>query len=182
MAQLITDLVKFRDANRNDIRNANHNLIIGTTFSCWDLLHAGHNIFLEDSKKNCDILCVGLQTDPTIDRPEKNKPIQSLAEREIQIKSCRYVDYYFIYDTEESLYNSIKSLEPDIRFLGNDYVGKKFTGDDLTNIKIYFHTRTVHNYSTTALRRIIYEAEHKKIHSLMDKNSIFVKSKGQFYS
>ena len=73
MAQFITDLKQFREDNKN--------LKIGTTFSCWDLLHAGHNLFLVDSKKNCDILCVGLQTDPTIDRPEKNKPIQSLAER-----------------------------------------------------------------------------------------------------
>ena len=178
MAQLITDLVQFRNTNRN----TNSNIIIGTTFSCWDLLHAGHNLFLEDSKNNCDILCVGLQTDPTIDRPEKNKPIQSLAEREIQIKSCRYVDYYFIYDTEKSLYNSIEALEPNIRFLGNDYVGKTFTGDNFTNIKIYYHPRSEHNYSTTALRRIIYDAEQKKIYSLMDKNSIFVKSKGLYYS
>ena len=174
MAQFINDLAKFRDTNLNTI--------IGTTFSCWDLLHAGHNLFLEDSKKNCDILCVGLQTDPTIDRPEKNKPIQSLAEREIQIKSCRYVDYYFIYDTEESLYNSIKSLQPNIRFLGDEYVGKKFTGDNFTNIKIYYHPRTAHNYSTTSLRNIIYEAERIKQFNLIDKNSIFVKSKGQFYS
>ena len=158
MAKLITDLVKFRQDN-----NVN---IIGATFSCWDLLHAGHNLFLEDCKNNCEILCVGLQTDPTLDRPEKNKPIQSLAEREIQIKSCRYVDYYFIYDTEQSLYNSISALQPEIRFLGNDYVGKKFTGDNFTNIKIYYHSRSDHNYSTTSLRRIIYEAELNKLNKI----------------
>jgi glycerol-3-phosphate cytidylyltransferase len=155
MAQFITDLVKFKADN--------YNLIIGTTFSCWDLLHAGHNIFLEDCKNNCDILCVGLQTDPTIDRPEKNRPIQSLEERKIQIKSCRYVDYYFIYDTEANLYSNILQLQPNIRFLGNDYIGKNFTGDDLTDIKIHYHPRTSHNYSTSNLRKIIYNSELDKI-------------------
>jgi len=174
MAKLITDLAKFRADNKN--------IIIGTTFSCWDLLHAGHNLFLEDSKNNCDILCVGLQTDPTIDRPEKNKPIQSLEEREIQIKSCRYVDYYFVYDTESSLYDSIKTLSPDIRFLGNDYVGKKFTGDDFTNIKIYFHPRSNHTYSTTNLRSLIYKRELEKLNSMMNTNNIFAKSKGLYIS
>jgi glycerol-3-phosphate cytidylyltransferase len=153
MAQLVTDLEKFRQENINKT--------IGCTFSCWDLLHAGHSIFLDDCKANCDILCVGLQTDPTIDRPEKNKPIQSLKEREIQIKSCRYVDYYFIYSTEASLYDSIVKLKPNIRFLGNDYVGKKFTGDDL-DVQIYYHPRCKHNYSTTNLRKEIFNRELEK--------------------
>ena len=137
------------------------NLKIGVTFSCWDLLHAGHNLFLEDSKNQCDILCVGLQTDPTLDRPEKNKPIQSLEERTIQIRSCRYVDYYFVYSTEKSLYDSIIELKPDVRFLGDDYVGKRFTGDDL-GIKIVFHPRSNHTYSTTNLRKTIYNRELDK--------------------
>lgn len=154
MAIFITDLEKFKLEHLDKK--------IGCTFSCWDLLHAGHNIFLEDCKNNCDILCVGLQTDPTIDRPEKNKPIQSLEEREIQVKSCRYVDYYFIYSTEETLYNSIVNLKPNIRFLGNDYVGKKYTGDDL-NVQIHYHPRSDHNYSTTNLRKNIYNRELEKI-------------------
>ena len=153
MALLIGDLTKFR--------NEHVDLKIGCTFSCWDLLHAGHNLFLKDCKERCDILCVGLQTDPTIDRPEKNKPIQSLEEREIQIQSCRYVDYYFIYSTEASLYNSILELKPNIRFLGNDYVGKRYTGDDL-NIPIYYHTRTSHMFSTSNLRKIIFNRELEK--------------------
>ena len=153
MAEFVSDLVKFR----NDFSN----IKIGVTFSCWDLLHAGHNIFLADCKKQCDILCVGLQTDPTIDRPEKNRPIQSLEEREIQIKSCRYIDYYFIYSTEESLYNSLVVLKPNVRFLGDDYVGKKFTGDVLP-IEIVFHPRSNHTYSTTNLRLKIHQAELKK--------------------
>ena len=138
-------------------KNKNSNKNIGVYFSCWDLLHTGYHIFLEDSKNNCDILCVGLQTDPTIDRPEKNKPIQSIEEREIQLKSCRYVDYYFIYDTEESLYNTLTLLQPNIRFLGDDYIGKKFTGDDLP-IKIFYHPRSQHTYSTTAFKQRINES------------------------
>jgi glycerol-3-phosphate cytidylyltransferase len=145
-----------------EFRYNNSNINIGVTFSCWDLLHAGHNLFLEDCKEKCDILCVGLQTDPTIDRPEKNKPIQSLEEREIQIKSCRYVDYYFIYSTEQSLIESLKSLQPNVRFLGDDYVGKRFTGDDL-GISIIYHKRSTHNYSTSQLRNIIYQRELEKM-------------------
>ena len=157
MAILIKDLEKFRLEHKN---------IIGTTFSCWDLLHCGHNIFLNDSKNNCDILIVGLQTDPTIDRPEKNKPMQTLEEREIQIKSCRYVDYYFIYDTEQNLYDSIKKLKPHIRFLGDDYVGKKFTGDDIP-VKIVYHPRSKYGYSTTKLRKHIYNMELEKLNKLV---------------
>lgn len=145
-----------------EFRYNNSNVNIGVTFSCWDLLHAGHNLFLKDCREKCDILCVGLQTDPTIDRPEKNKPIQSLEEREIQIKSCRYVDYYFIYSTEQSLIESLKSLQPNVRFLGDDYCGKRFTGDDL-GISIIYHKRSMHNYSTSQLRNIIYQRELEKV-------------------
>jgi glycerol-3-phosphate cytidylyltransferase len=149
----IIDLEKFREDNKDKV--------IGCAFSCWDLLHAGHNIFLKDAKSQCDILCVGLQTDPTIDRPEKNKPIQSLEEREIQVQSCRWIDYYFIYDTEKSLYDSIVNLKPDVRFLGDDYVGKKFTGCDLP-VQIIFHSRSVHEYSTTNLRKKVSMRELEK--------------------
>ena len=151
---LITSLVELRQKYLDSK--------IGVTFSCWDLLHAGHNLFLEDSKNQCDILCIGLQTDPTLDRPEKNKPIQSLEERTIQIRSCRYVDYYFVYSTEKSLYDSIVELKPDVRFLGDDYIGKKFTGDNL-DIKIIFHPRSNHTYSTTNLRKTIYNRELNKM-------------------
>ena len=153
--------VKIDINDLSTFRNFNIKKHIGVTFSCWDLLHAGHHLFLADSKRNCEILCVGLQTDPTIDRPEKNKPIQTLEEREIQLKSCRYVDYYFIYDTEQSLYNSLLTLDPSVRFLGDDYVGKKFTGCELA-ISIFFHPRSKHSFSTTNLRKIIYEREVAK--------------------
>jgi glycerol-3-phosphate cytidylyltransferase len=153
--------VKIDINHLSNFRNKNISKKIGVIFSCWDLLHTGHQLILEDSKNNCDVLIVGLQTDPTLDRPEKNKPIQSLEEREIQLKSSRYVDYYFIYDTEQSLYNSLLSLDPNVRFLGDDYVGKKFTGSDLP-VEIFFHPRSTHTYSTTNLRNIIYERELNK--------------------
>ena len=125
-------------------------MVKGFTCSCFDLLHAGHIIMLEDAKAQCDKLIVGLQTDPTIDRPEKNKPIQSFEERYIQLQAVKYIDEIFIYDTEEDLYKKILYFNPDVRILGSDYIDKPFTGDDL-NIPIYFHDRK-HNYSSTNLR------------------------------
>ena len=154
--------VKLEVSQLANFRSSNNDKKIGVTFSCWDLLHAGHHLFLNDSRNNCDILCVGLQTDPTIDRPEKNKPIQSLEEREIQLKSSRAVDYYFIYDTEQSLTNSLLDLAPNVRFLGDDYIGKKFTGYELP-IQIFFHPRSKHSFSSTTLRKRIYNAELDKI-------------------
>ena len=126
---------------------------IGFTCSCFDLLHAGHILMLQDAKRVCDKLIVGLQTDPTIDRPEKNKPIQSLEERQIQLEAVRYIDEIFTYNTEEELYKKLLDINPDVRILGSDYIGKSFTGDDL-NIEIYYHERN-HNYSTTNLRNKI---------------------------
>jgi len=132
---------------------------IGFTCSCFDLLHAGHIIMLKDAKKQCDHLIVGLQTNPTIDRPEKNKPIQSFQERKIQLKAVKYIDEIIEYSTEKELYELLKKLNPDIRILGTDYINKSFTGDDL-NIKIYYHKRD-HDYSTSNIRRKIYLEEKK---------------------
>ena len=126
---------------------------VGFTCSCFDLLHAGHIIMLKYAKARCDKLIVGLQSDPTIDRPKKNKPIQSLEERRIQLEAVRYVSEIFTYDTEEELYKKLLDIKPDVRILGSDYIGKSFTGDDL-DIKIYYHDRN-HNYSTTNLRKKI---------------------------
>ncbi len=154
--------IKIDSKNLEFFRKLFENTKIGFTCSCWDLLHAGHNLFLKDCKENSQILIVGLQTDPTIDRPEKNKPVQSFAEREIQVQSCRWIDYYFVYETEFELLESIKKLSPNVRFLGDDYVGKKFTGSDL-DIEIYYHKRSENNFSTTNLRKNIYEKEKNKI-------------------
>ena len=137
-----------------------NNKIIGFTCSCFDLLHAGHILMLKDSKKQCDYLIVGLQIDPTIDRPEtKNKPIQSLKERKIQLEAVKYIDKIVVYNTEKELYRLLKELRPNIRILGSDYKGKEFTGDNL-NIKIYYHIRN-HNYSSSNLREIIFKSKKK---------------------
>ena len=132
----------------------------GFTCSCFDLLHAGHILMLKDAREQCDYLIVGLQTDPTIDRPEKNKPIQSFEERKIQLEAVRYVDEIIVYETEQDLYDLLKKIEPDVRILGTDYKNKKFTGDDL-GISIYYHKRE-HNYSSTNLRKEIVEKENNK--------------------
>ena len=116
---------------------------------------------LKDSKEQCDYLIVGLQTDPTIDSPEKNKQIQSFEERKIQLEAVKYVDEIFTYETEEDLYKKLLEISPDIRILGSDYIDKPFTGDDL-DIPIYFHDRK-HNYSSTNLRgSIVSEYLHRE--------------------
>ena len=135
--------------------------IIGFTCSSFDLLHAGHIIMLKDAKKQCEHLIVGLQTDPTLDRPDtKNKPIQTFEERLIQLEAVKYIDEIIKYSTEDELYKLIKSMNPDIRILGSDYRKKSFTGDDL-DIKIYYHNRD-HSYSSTNLRKKIFLEEGKK--------------------
>ena len=133
---------------------------IGFTCSCFDLLHTGHCLMLEDSKAQCDILIIGLQTDPTIDRKNKNKPIQDYEERFIMINSIKYVDEVIKYETEADLLNILKELNPDVRILGSDWRGKEFTGYELP-IDIYWHERN-HNWSTSNLRRRIYESENNK--------------------
>tara|TARA_R110002020_G_scaffold219743_1_gene427579 strand:+ start:179 stop:640 length:462 start_codon:yes stop_codon:yes gene_type:complete len=127
---------------------------IGFTCSCFDLLHAGHIIMLKDAKKQCDYLVVGLQTDPTIDRKEKNKPIQSLQERKIQLEAIKYIDKIIIYETENDLYRLLYDMMPDVRILGTDYEHKYFTGIDIEGIDIYFHKRD-HDYSSSSLRKKI---------------------------
>tara|TARA_B100000902_G_C27176616_1_gene846713 strand:- start:672 stop:1079 length:408 start_codon:yes stop_codon:yes gene_type:complete len=127
---------------------------IGFTCSCFDLLHAGHILMLKDAKKQCEYLIVGLQTDPTLDRSDiKNKPIQSLKERKIQLEAVKYINEIIIYDSEHDLYELLKKINPDIRILGSDYKNKKFTGDNL-DIKIYYHERN-HNYSSSRLKKIL---------------------------
>ena len=141
---------------------------IGFTCSCFDLLHAGHYLMLKDAKAQCDILVAGLQTDPTIDSEyriatdgkNKNMPIQDYEERKIQIEGCKYVDYTLEYSTEDSLYEILKELNPDVRILGTDWKGKEYTGHNL-DINIHWHVRD-HDYSTSNLRKRVYEAELEK--------------------
>jgi glycerol-3-phosphate cytidylyltransferase len=134
---------------------------ICVTASCFDLLHAGHTLMLKDGKERADLMVAFLQTDPTIDRPSKNKPILSFPERKILVEGCRYVDKIFIYSTEAELLAGLEALNPDLRILGDDYVGKQFTGCDLP-IPIHFHDRASHGWSTSALRHKIYLIEYMK--------------------
>ena len=127
---------------------------VGIVASCFDLFHAGHILMLAEAKENCDRLVVALQSDPTIDRPEKNKPIQALSERFIQVNACKYVDQIIPYDTEEDLYNLLTGYDWDVRFLGMDYwLRDDFTGADL-DITIHYCSRK-HNYSSSSLRERI---------------------------
>ena len=129
---------------------------IGFTCSCFDLLHAGHILMLKDAKKQCDKLIVGLQTDPTLDRPEKNKPIQSLEERRIQLEAVKYVDEIREYSTEAELRDMLVDVWPDVRILGADYITiDNFTGCQY-DIPIYYHERD-HDYSSSNLRKKLLE-------------------------
>ena len=129
--------------------------MIGFTCGAFDLLHAGHIVMLEEAKSKCDKLIVGLQTDPSIDRPEKNKPIQSVYERFIQLSAVKYIDQIIPYDTEESLMDLLQSHHIDIRFIGEDYREKKFTGSELP-IDIEYTSRK-HSFSSSNLRERIFK-------------------------
>lgn len=127
---------------------------VGIVASCFDLFHAGHILMLYEAKKNCDRLVVALQSDPTIDRPKKNKPVQGMFERYIQVSACEYVDQVIPYDTEADLYNLLAGYDWDVRFLGEDYYGRTdFTGYDL-DIPIHYCSRK-HSYSSSGLRERI---------------------------
>lgn len=138
--------------------------VIGITCSTFDLLHAGHIIMLEECKKHCDYLICALQVDPTTDRPEKNTPIQSLVERYIQLDAVKYVDKIIPYSTEEELDTIFSSLDLDVRIIGEEYKEKEFTAKRICQkraIKIIYNKRE-HEFSTTNLRKKIYEKESSK--------------------
>lgn len=131
---------------------------IGMVFSCWDLLHAGHCLMLEFARQNCDFLVAGLQVDPTKDRPWKNKPIMSIEERRILIRSNRNVDAVIEYDDEQDHYDILAFMEPSVRFFGSDYLKQEtYTGIDL-KIPVMYHERESHGWSTSSLRTRIIEA------------------------
>ena len=132
-------------------------MVKGLTAGAMDLCDAGHLIMLKEIRNQCDYLIVALQTDPSIDRPDKHKPIETVEERMIRLQSCQYIDRIVTYNTEIDLYNLLKELKPDIRFLGADWKGKHFTGDDL-DIKVIFNSRN-HNYSSSNLIRRIKESK-----------------------
>ena len=132
----------------------------GFTCGCFDLLHAGHVVMLKEARESCDHLIVGLQTDPSIDRQDKNTPIQSVYERYIQLSSIEYVDTVIPYDTEQSLIDLLESQNIDVRFVGEDYKDKSCTGDNLP-IKVQYTNRK-HSFSTTNLRKKVYDGENSK--------------------
>lgn len=137
---------------------------VGITFSTFDLLHAGHIAMLSEAKNHCDYLICGLQTDPTIDRPDtKNKPIQTVVERQIQLAACRYVDEVVVYSTEKDLEDILLTLPIDVRILGVEYADKEFTGKQICrdrDIEVIFNKRD-HSFSSSSLRKRVAEAQSK---------------------
>jgi glycerol-3-phosphate cytidylyltransferase len=138
---------------------------IGITFSTFDLLHAGHVAMLAEAKNHCDYLICGLQTDPTIDRPDtKNKPVQSIVERQLTLGACRFVDEIVVYSTEQDLIDLILTLPIDVRILGEEYNDTNFTGRSEgagRQIEHVFNKRD-HSFSSSSLRKRVAEAEGKK--------------------
>jgi len=137
---------------------------IGFTASAFDLLHAGHTLMLEEAKTQCDWLIVGLQTDPSQDRASKNKPAQTIVERYLQLRACKYVDEIIPYSTEQDLEDLLAGMHIDVRILGIEYRDKDFTGHDICkkrDIEIFFNERD-HRFSSSGLRKHIAESFKKK--------------------
>ena len=138
---------------------------IGITFSAFDLLHAGHIRMLAEAKEQCDYLIVGLQTDPTIDRPEKNRPTQTVVERYVQLQACKSVDEIIPYTTEKDLEDILKLYNINVRIVGDEYKDKNFTGREYcesNHIELYYNERK-HRFSSTNLRKEVFEREVSKL-------------------
>ena len=134
---------------------------VGITFSTFDLFHAGHVKMLEEAKSKCDYLIVGLQLDPSIDRPKKNKPTQSIIERYVQLRGCKYIDEIIPYVSENDLIDVLSSFKIDLRIIGEEYKNKVFTGKDYCikkGIEIYYNKRE-HRFSSSALRKQVIKSE-----------------------
>lgn len=166
------DAQKFR--NRIEIKNKmifnkikelkQQGLKIGITFSQFDMLHAGHIAMLSEAKNHCDYLIAGLQNNAQWDRPEKNEPVQTIVERQIQLAAVRYVDEVVIYNTEKDLEDILLTLPIDVRILGVEYMEKEFTGRAICerrNIELVFNGRD-HSFSSSSLRKRVACAETAK--------------------
>ena len=143
---------------------------VGITFSAFDLFHAGHIKMLEEAKSKCDYLIIGLQLDPSIDRPEKNKPTQSIVERYVQVRACKYIDEIVPYVTEQDLIDILSSFKIDLRIIGEEYKNKNFTGKEYCKkkgIKIYYNKRE-HRFSSSTLRKQVSSAEKLKKSSFIN--------------
>lgn len=134
---------------------------IGFVCSTFDLFHAGHVLMLKEAKQQCDFLIAALQTDPTIDRKWKNKPVQTMFERYVQLEGCKYVDQIIPYTTEAELLDMLQSYHIDVRIMGEEYKGKEFTGSNL-ELPIYFNSRK-HSFSSSDLRKRVWEAEQERL-------------------
>ena len=133
----------------------------GITFGAFDLFHAGHVLMVQEAKTVCDYLIVCIQTDPSTDRPEKNKPVQSIVERQIQVEACKYVDEIIVYNTEADVLQILNSIDWDVRIVGDEYRDKDFTGREETLDRCYFNTRP-HTFSSSELRQRVAKNTEKK--------------------
>ena len=161
-------MLKFEDVS---LQLPSYSGYIGFTCGSFDLLHAGHVLMLKHAKSKCTRLIVGLQVDPTVDRPEKNKPIQSLLERTIQLQGCKFVDEIIVYETEKDLELICKTVDFNIRFLGAEYKGINFTGKDILlkrdpSFRFEYVDRS-HGFSSSELRSRIHN-----IHPLFSTEQI----------
>lgn len=141
--------------------------IVGITFSTFDLLHAGHIGMLREAKDHCDYLICGLQVDPSIDRPEKNAPVQTLVERYAQLNAVKFVDEIVPYQSEQDVVDILQLFDLDIRFLGDEYKEKEFSGKDTCRkrgIQLHFNKRD-HRFSSSGLRNRVAEREHRQADS-----------------
>jgi glycerol-3-phosphate cytidylyltransferase len=137
---------------------------IGLTCSTFDLFHSGHVIMLEEAKRQCDYLIAAIQVDPTLDRSTKNKPVQSIIERQIQVSACKHVDEIIVYSTEKELEDIFMALPIDVRILGEEYKDTDYTGKEICmkrGIELYFNKRD-HFFSSSDLRQRVFDAEAKK--------------------
>ena len=145
---------------------------LGFTAGNFDLLHPGYMNTFEEAKKHCDKFIVFLQRDPSATRFSKYKPVIPLYDRYKALKSIKYIDEVYIYQTEEELRNLIDFFKPDIRILGEDYIGDNgkpipFTGDDLPP-KVIYTTRS-HDWSTTRLKDLITTQTIKQNPNIINK-------------
>ena len=137
---------------------------VGITFSTFDLFHAGHVKMLEEAKRQCDYLIVGLQLDPSLDRAEKNSPSQTIIERYIQLRGSKHIDEIVPYVSEQDLEDILRSFKIDVRIIGDEYRNKKFTGKEYCKekgIEIYYNSRD-HRFSSSGLRQQVKSSEDKK--------------------
>ena len=142
----------------------NSKRVVGFTASTFDLLHAGHIAMLREAKSICDYLICGLQVDPSMDRPEKNAPVQTLVERWTQLQAVKYVDEIIPYQTEKDLEDILELFHMDYKIMGQEYKDKDFTGKEICRrrgIQLYFNKRD-HRFSSSGLRQRVHNIEEER--------------------